>query len=88
MKNKAPSAARNDNPAWTKLDVSQALSLDALPNSLRRKLRGRPKAVQTKEHISIRLSPEVVEKFRSSGSGWQTRVDAALKDWLRNNSPA
>ncbi|MEP6827661.1 MAG: BrnA antitoxin family protein [Aestuariivirga sp.] len=87
MKKKAPSAASNDNPVWTKTDASNALSFGDLPNSLQRKLRGRPKAVQTKEHITIRLSPEVVEKFRSSGAGWQTRVDAALKDWLRNNSP-
>ena len=52
------------------------------------KLRGRPKAVVTKERITIRLSKEVVERFRASGEGWQTRVDAALKDWLKTHSPA
>lgn len=52
------------------------------------KLRGRPKAAVTKERITIRLSPEVVERFRASGDGWQTRVDAALKDWLKTHSPA
>jgi uncharacterized protein (DUF4415 family) len=45
--------------------------------------RGRPKAEQTKERISIRLSPEVLDAFRKTGSGWQTRVDSALRDWLR-----
>ncbi|MYZ44203.1 BrnA antitoxin family protein [Schauerella aestuarii] len=49
---------------------------------------GRPKADVTKERITIRLSPEVVDGFRSTGSGWQTRIDAALKDWLRNHKPA
>ncbi len=41
-----------------------------------------------KEVINIRLSPEVVEAFRATGDGWQTRVDAALKDWLKTHEPA
>ena len=45
--------------------------------------RGRPFAAVTKERITIRLSPEVVAAFRQSGNGWQTRIDAALKEWLR-----
>jgi uncharacterized protein (DUF4415 family) len=49
---------------------------------------GRPRAEVTKERITIRLSHEVVEQFRASGEGWQTRVDAALKDWLKTHSPA
>ena len=59
-----------------------------LPESLQTKLRGRPKAAVTKERITIRLSREVVERFRASGNGWQTRMDAALKDWLKTHSPA
>lgn len=50
--------------------------------------RGRPLAAVTKERITIRLSQDVVDQFRSSGTGWQTRVDAALKDWLKTHSPA
>lgn len=46
---------------------------------------GRPPAEVTKERITIRLSREVVETFRASGNGWQTRVDAALKDWLKTH---
>lgn len=49
---------------------------------------GRPRAAVTKERITIRLSREVVEKFRASGEGWQTRLDAALKDWLTTHSIA
>jgi uncharacterized protein (DUF4415 family) len=40
------------------------------------------------ERITIRLSPNVVETFRATGDGWQTRVDAALRDWLTTHSPA
>lgn len=50
--------------------------------------RGRPKAEVTKERITIRLSPEVLQSFRATGDGWQTRIDAALKDWLKTHSPA
>jgi uncharacterized protein (DUF4415 family) len=59
-----------------------------LPASLQAKLRGRPNAAVTKERITIRLSPDVVETFRATGDGWQTRVDAALRDWLKTHSPA
>jgi len=53
-----------------------------------RKLRplGRPKAEVTKERITIRLSPEVVAKFRATGSGWQSRMDKALQEYLRDHS--
>ena len=47
-----------------------------------------PQKAPTKEQITLRLSREVVEIFRASGSGWQTRIDAALKEWLRTHKPA
>lgn len=50
--------------------------------------RGRPLAAVTKERITIRLSRDVVDTFRSTGDGWQTRMDSALKDWLKTHSPA
>lgn len=40
--------------------------------------RGKQKAAK-KELVSIRLSPEVLEYFRGTGPGWQTRVDNSLK---------
>jgi uncharacterized protein (DUF4415 family) len=46
---------------------------------------GRPRAAVTKERITIRLSREVVETFRASGAGWQTRMDEALKQWVREH---
>ena len=74
--------------------INRGISVDADTYELAEKdfaqLRqvGRPRAVVTKERITIRLSRDVVEQFRSSGDGWQTRVDAALKDWLKDHSPA
>lgn len=45
--------------------------------------RGRPKSAHPKEHINIRLSPDVLEAFRVTGPGWQTRIDDALRQWLK-----
>lgn len=47
---------------------------------------GRPKADVTKERITIRLSAEVVDHFRSTGRGWQTRMDRILSEWVRKHA--
>ena len=46
-----------------------------------------PQKAPTKQATTIRLSPDVMAAFKATGSGWQTRIDAALKDWLRTHSP-
>ena len=43
---------------------------------------GRPKAAVTKERITIRLTREVLSRFRATGRGWQTRLDTALQQYL------
>jgi uncharacterized protein (DUF4415 family) len=35
--------------------------------------------------LSVRYSPEVVEYFKSTGKGWQTRMDEALKEWVHSH---
>ena len=46
---------------------------------------GRPPAEVTKERITIRLSRDVVSQFRATGSGWQTRMDAALRQFIEEH---
>ena len=41
--------------------------------------RGRPKAEVTKDAVSLRLDRDVVAHFRRGGSGWQSRINAALR---------
>ncbi|MGI6655228.1 MAG: BrnA antitoxin family protein [Desulfobulbus sp.] len=55
--------------------------LDVLPR------RGRPPVETPKKQISIRLSDDVLSAFRSTGPGWQTRMNNALRDWLKANRP-
>jgi uncharacterized protein (DUF4415 family) len=44
--------------------------------------RGRPRSDHPKVPISIRLSEDVLARFKAGGPGWQSRIDAALKEWL------
>lgn len=87
-KQPTPEPIDDENPEWTAEEVKRAVPFSGLPASLQAKLRGRPKAAVTKERITIRLSPDVVGAFRATGDGWQTRIDAALRDWLKSHSQA
>ena len=73
----------------TARDLKTARRFSGLPASERARLlrvRG-PQKAPTKERITIRLSRDVVSRFRASGAGWQVRVDDALRARLRRNSP-
>jgi uncharacterized protein (DUF4415 family) len=78
-----------DNPEWTAAEARSAAPFSALPKTLQSKLARRTRGAQlvpTKERITIRLSRNVVETFRATGTGWQTRMDAALQDWLKTHA--
>ncbi|GAA4331745.1 hypothetical protein GCM10023144_20810 [Pigmentiphaga soli] len=48
--------------------------------------RGRP-AGSRKTATTIRFDDDVLAAFRATGKGWQTRMNDALKDWLKTHSP-
>jgi uncharacterized protein (DUF4415 family) len=50
-------------------------------------LRGRPKSEKTKQLVSIRYSREVVEYFKSTGEGWQSRMDDVLSKYVAQHGP-
>jgi uncharacterized protein (DUF4415 family) len=58
----------------------QPLSADQLKAMV--PLRGRPKSANKKLLVSIRYSPEVVAYFRSTGEGWQARMDSVLRRYV------
>lgn len=41
-----------------------------------------PQRQLTKLSVTVRYSREVVEYFKSTGAGWQTRMDEVLKKWV------
>ncbi len=47
---------------------------------------GRPRKGNPKVFTGIRLDVEVVDAFKATGKGWQTRINDALKDWLKTHS--
>ena len=67
-------------------DVALFKPFSALPAAEQKmllKLRKRgPQKTPRKVPISIRLSPDVAEGLRATGSGWQGRADEALRSWL------
>ena len=49
--------------------------------------RARGPAVKPKKvSVTVRFSPEVLDYFRGTGDGWQTRMDEALKRYVGQHS--
>ena len=45
-------------------------------------IRGRPKLENKKQLVSVRYSQEVIEYFRATGDGWQSRMDDVLRRYV------
>jgi len=72
--------------AWT--DKNQPVTFmhvtDAEDAARQAALRGRPKLEHPKKRIAIRIDADVLEAFRQSGAGWQTRINALLREAVRS----
>ncbi|MCL2831506.1 MAG: BrnA antitoxin family protein [Betaproteobacteria bacterium] len=44
---------------------------------------GRPKSVAPKIQTAIRFDPDVLAALKATGRGWQTRVNDAMREWLK-----
>jgi len=44
-----------------------------------------PQKAPTKKSIAIRLSQDVLENFKATGTGWQSRIDDALRTFLKEH---
>jgi uncharacterized protein (DUF4415 family) len=71
-----------DNPEWTEEDFKNARPFaevfPELAESIRR-ARGRPAVERPKQQISLRLDPDVIDAFKATGKGWQSRINDALR---------
>jgi len=74
----------DDNPEWTEADFARAkkyppgTTLKDIVEEIVRS-RGRPKLDKPKEAIKLRLDADVLEAYRKTGDGWQTRINADLR---------
>ena len=46
------------------------------------------KKTPTKIALTVRYSPEVIAYFKTTGIGWQKRMDEALKNWIKKHPKA
>ena len=81
-----PESIDEENPEWTTKMLKQSRpASEVLPKVVEAHRRGRPLKSGKKRQLTLRLSPEVVDYFKSSGPGWQTRMDEALKEHVESN---
>ena len=66
----------DDAPEMTDEDFARADVYQG--GQLVRRGRGRPKADETREQIALRVERRLLERYRDTGPGWQTRMHAAL----------
>lgn len=86
-----PDLTDPDDPEWTEEDFARAVGpehlsrgeLAAFPKTAERVARmGRPRKPDAKQAVSLRLDPEVLEHFKAGGPGWQSRINAKLREAL------
>lgn len=46
---------------------------------------GRPKSASPKVALTVRYDADIIDAFKAGGDGWQTRMNHALRDWLRTH---
>jgi len=80
---KAITAAARADPDAQPLTPKQLKAMVPL-----RSLRGRPKSASPKQLVSVRYSAEVLAYFKSTGEGWQSRMDGVLRDYVARHSRA
>jgi uncharacterized protein (DUF4415 family) len=76
----------DENPEWTARDFARAkphiggkpVSMEKFRKAVATKM-GRPKLDNPKQAIKLRLDTDVITHFRAGGRGWQTRINAALR---------
>ncbi len=80
----------SDNPELTKVDFAKARPFgEVFPDLAASIRRGRgPSKSPTKKQLTLRISPEVIEYFKSTGNGWQARIDETLREVVKGKRPA
>lgn len=81
QEDKAITAAAEADPDAQPLTPKQLKSM--VPIQV---LRGRPKSANPKQLVSVRYSQEVLEYFKSTGEGWQARMDSVLRAYVKRHS--
>jgi len=83
-----------ENPEWTPEDLKNArpasevlpeiFSKDVAAEMLGKKP-GRPLGSGVKESQTVRFDRDILAAFKATGRGWQTRMNEALREWLKEH---
>jgi len=72
----------SDNPEMTDAELAELRPLsEAEPEIfalLQKRGRGRPRVDAPKVNLTLRLDPHIIEAFKATGPGWQTRINEVL----------
>lgn len=69
-----------DNPEWTEADFAAARpAAEVLPDLVAAARRRGPQKAPRKVATTVRLDADILDHFRASGPGWQTRINEVLK---------
>jgi len=75
-----------EEAAWEDGFVSYSLA-DHKAKLAARRMRGKGRK-PPKHSVTVRYDADIIEAFKASGKGWQTLLNAAVRDWLRTHSPS
>ena len=89
MREQKPSGAK----PWVDPDDAPPLTAEHFERAdvyvgqtLVRRGRGRPPSTSAKRLVTVRLDPDLLDRMRATGPGWQTRLNEAVREWLIKKS--
>ena len=90
---KADLAVVSDNPELDRQDLARLRpAQEVLPQSLFKALSrpkgGRPRKPDRKIALTLRLDPDIVANLKAGGPGWQTRINAILRQAVSGGAKA
>ena len=77
-----PPPGFDENPEWTDEMIARSRPLSEIhpPHVVAALVRRRgPQQAPTKTPVTVRLDPDVLDKFKATGPGWQSRMNEALR---------
>jgi len=80
----APAGDTATPDAWAHAIPTYGGGVEATLSELRR-ARG-PQKAPLKVPTTIRFDADVLAELKASGKGWQTRVNDAMRDWLKQHA--
>ena len=65
----------------------KVVSREKAQRAIKKATRGRPPGTGQKASTTVRFDNDILDAFKSTGKGWQSRMNAALRDWLKEHRP-